>query len=319
MKPVLLRLARIKELPVALLLGALFLFFALRAPGFADATGLLDCIKQYSTYAVLAVGLTIVIASGGIDISVGSIVGLSAVVLGVTLARTDAAPVMACLLAILAGAAVGVFNGLAISRIRLQPVVVTLSTMAAARGIVYVLAGQGGGSINLPDRAAWLNDLTYNSPVPVLLALAVAVGGWLALNKMSFGRAVLAIGGAEKAARFSGIDVSAVKLWIYSICGALAGVAGVVTAGMMNTATTEAGMGYEFEAITAVLMGGTSILGGEASVVGSVLGVGTAAILNRGLGLLGVSDHWRMMCLGLILIASVLLDRLRRRVYNLSF
>lgn len=314
MKHILLRLAHIKELPVALLLGTLFVFFTLRAPGFADVTGLLDCIKQYSTYAVLAVGLTIVIASGGIDISVGSIVGLSAVVLGVTLARTAAAPLMACLLAVLAGAAVGVFNGLAIARVKLQPVVVTLSTMAAARGITYVVAGVGVSSINLPDRASWLASITYDSPLPVLLALAVAIGGWLALSKTSFGRALLAIGGAEKAARFSGIDVGAVKLWIYAVCGTLAGIAGVVTAGMMNTATTEAGMGYEFEAITAVLMGGTSILGGEASVVGSVLGVGTAAILNRGLGILGVSDHWRMMCLGLILIASVLLDRLRRRV-----
>ena len=224
----------------------------------------------------------------------------------------------ACVLAIMSGAAFGTLNGLAVARMRLQPVVVTVSTMAAARGLAYVVAGAGISSINLPARAGWLENAAYNSPAPVVLAAAVAVAGWLALSRTGFGRSVLAIGGNEKAARLSGIDVARVKIAVYLASGALAGLAGVMTAGMMYTATTDTGLGYEFEAITAVLMGGTSILGGEATVVGSVLGIATAATINRGFGLMGISDLWRMMCLGLILIASVLVDRLRKRV-TLSF
>ena len=314
MKRFLVRVASIKELPVAALFAILFLYFAMRAPGFAEGRGLVDCARQYSCYAMLAVGLTLVIASAGIDISVGSVVGFSAVVLGVTLSRTGFGLAAACLAAILAGAAFGTFNGLAVARMRLQPVVVTLSTMAAARGLAYVVAGAGISSINLPARAGWLENAAYNSPAPVVLAVLVAVAGWLALSRTGFGRSVLAIGGNEKAARLSGIDVARVKIAVYLVSGALAGLAGVMTAGMMSTATTDAGLGYEFEAITAVLMGGTSILGGEATVVGSVLGVATAATINRGFGLMGISDLWRMMCLGLILIASVLVDRARRRV-----
>ena len=313
-----LRVAGIKELPVAALFIVLFLYFTMRVPGFVEGRGLVDCARQYSCYAMLAVGLTLVIASAGIDISVGSVVGFSAVVLGVVLSRTGIALLPACVLAIMSGAAFGTLNGLAVARMRLQPVVVTVSTMAAARGLAYVVAGAGISSINLPARAGWLENAAYNSPAPVVLAAAVAVAGWLTLSRTGFGRSVLAIGGNEKAARLSGIDVARVKIAVYLASGALAGLAGVMTAGMMYTATTDTGLGYEFEAITAVLMGGTSILGGEATVVGSVLGIATAATINRGFGLMGISDLWRMMCLGLILIASVLVDRLRKRV-TLSF
>jgi len=165
-----------------------------------------------------------------------------------------------------------------------------------------------------------LVNLTYASPAPLVLALIVAVAGWLALTCSPFGRHILAVGSNEQAARLSGIDVARTKLAVYAIAGFLAGVAGVITAGMMNTAITDAGLGYEFEAITAVLIGGTSIAGGEATVLGSVLGVGAVALLSRGLGLLGINDLdlWRMLCLGVILIASVLLDQLRKRATQKS-
>ena len=305
---------RIKELPVLTLCAGLFVYFVLRAPNFVEPMGMLDDLRQYAAYAILAVGLTLIIGSGGIDISVGSVLGFSTVLLGVILSRTDTSLAVACLAAVAGGTAWGAFNGFAVARLRLQPVVVTLSTFAAARGIAYVMAGQGISSIKLPARAEWLANVSYASPAPVVLALVVAVAGWLALSCSPFGRRILAIGGNEEAARLSGIDVSRVKLLVYAITGFLAGVAGVITAGMMSTAQTDAGLGYEFEAITAVLIGGTSILGGEATVLGSVLGVVAAAILNRGFGLMGISDVWRMMFLGVMLIASVLLDRLRKHV-----
>ena len=314
------KLILIRELPVTVLCAGLFIYFALRVPNFTDGLGILDDIKQYASYAILAVGLTLIIGSGGIDISVGSVLGFSTVLLGVVLSRTGSSLAVACLLAIAAGTAWGAFNGLAVARLRLQPIVVTLSTWAAARGLAYVMAGQGISSIKLPDSAESLSNMTYGSPAPVVLALVVAVAGWLVLSRTPFGRHILAIGSNEEAARLSGIDVSRVKLSVYAITGFLAGLAGVITAGMMNTATTEAGLGYEFEAITAVLIGGTSISGGEATVLGSALGVIAVALLNRGLGLLGINDLdlWRMLCLGVILIASVMLDRLRKHAARKS-
>jgi len=305
---------RVKELPVLTLCVGLFIFFALRAPNFTDPFGILDDIRQYAAYAILAVGLTLIIGSGGIDISVGSVLGFSTILMGVILSKSAASLPLACLAAVAGGTAWGAFNGLAVARLRLQPVVVTLSTMAAARGIAYVMAGQGISSIKLPPRADWLAGVCYASPAPVVLAMLVAVAGWLALSSTPFGRRILAIGSNEEAARLSGIDVGRMKFLVYAITGVLAGVAGVMTAGMMSTAQTDAGLGYEFEAITAVLIGGTSIVGGEATVLGSVLGVLAAALLNRGFGLMGISDLWRMMFLGVTLIASVLLDRLRKYV-----
>ena len=314
------RLIQIRELPVIFLCAWLFIYFALRVPNFVDGMGILDDIKQYASYAILAVGLTLIIGSGGIDISVGSVLGFSTVLLGVVLSRTGSSLAIACLLAIAAGTAWGAFNGFAVARLKLQPIVVTLSTWAAARGLAYVIAGQGVSSIKLAASADSLVNLTYASPAPLVLALVVATAGWLALARMSFGRHILAIGSNEEASRLSGINVTRTKFAVYTITGFLAGVAGVITAGMMNTAVTDAGLGYEFEAITAVLIGGTSISGGEATVLGSVLGVTAVALLNRGLGLMGINDLdlWRMLCLGVILIASVLLDQLRKRAARTS-
>jgi len=312
------KLLRAKEAPVIALFVALFIFFALKSPTFMQVDGLLDCLRRYSCYAMLAVGLTLIIGNGGIDISVGSVLGLSSVVLGVLLSKSGASVGVACLVAIATGLGFGLLNGLAISYMRLQPVVVTLSTMAGARGLAYVIAGQGISSINLPPRADGLVDLAYVSPAPMLIALAVAIAGWFALSRCTYGRGLLAMGSSEKAAWLSGIDVNRVRLAAYAVTGALAGLAGVMTTGMMSTATTDAGWGYEFEAITAVLMGGTSILGGEATVAGSIFGVLTAATISHGFGQLGISDHWRMLCLGLILIVSVLLDRLRKYIARKS-
>lgn len=314
------KLAGIKELPVMLLFAGLFVYFCIRLPSFLELQGLLDYAKQYASVAILAVGLTLVIGSAGIDISVGSVLGFSSIVLGVVLSRTGTSLALACLLAVASGTAFGALNGFAVAKLKLQPVVVTLSTMAAARGLIYVLAGQSISSINLPNRALPLENAAYNSPAPVLIALSIAIIGSILLSRTSFGRSLLATGANEKAAYLSGINVDRIKIAAYTITGALSGIAGILTAGLMNTATTQAGTGSEFEAITAVLMGGTSIMGGEATVIGSVLGVLAVATLDRGFGLMGIqnSDLWRMMCLGLILIASILLDGLRRYIARKS-
>lgn len=316
----LLSLLHVRELPVVVLFVGALLFFNYKVPGFIEWQGLPDSFRAYTPHLIIAVGLTLIIGTAGIDISVGSVVGFSAVLLGVLLSRTEISLGLACAAAVGSGAVVGAFNGWAVSRMRLQPVVVTLSTMAAVRGLAYIVAGTGVSSIDLPERADWLGWVNYESPAPLVLAAVVAAAGYLALARTTFGRSVLAIGSNEEAARLSGIGVERVKFTVYAVTGALAGIAGVMTTGMMYTSTTEAGMGYEFEAITAVLMGGTSIMGGEATVIGSVFGILAVAVINRGFGMMAIEnqDQWRMMCLGLILISSVLLDGLRKYIARRS-
>ncbi len=312
-------LISVKELPVIVLCIGLFVCFAIWVPNFTDGPGILDDVKQYASYAILAVGLTLIIGSAGIDISVGSVLGFSTVLFGCVMSK-GMGLLPASIIALFAGGVWGIINGFFVARVKLQPIVVTLSSMAAARGLAYVVAGQGISSIPLPANAAPLVNLTYGSYAPLLVALGVAIGGWLILSKTPLGRYILAVGSNEEAAKFSGIDVANTKFVIYSVTGFLAGLAGILTAGMMNTAITDAGLGYEFEAITAVLIGGTSISGGEATVLGSILGVVAVSMLNRGLGLMGINDLelWRMLCLGVILIASVLLDQLRKRAMRKS-
>ncbi len=316
MRRMALRLLSIKELPVAILLCSVCLYFSIYAPKFADPSGLMDVARQYSCHALLAVCLTLVIASGGIDISVGSVVGLCAVVLASLLSKTKADMASACAISVGVGILCGAFNGAAISRLGLQPVVVTLSMMATARGLAYVVAGPGVSTISLPASAHRLVTLGYESNLPVVIVITCAAAAYAVLSRSSFGRYVIAIGGNEQAARLSGIDVGRVKLVLYAVAGAGAGLGGILTTAMMSTATTDTGLGYEFEVITAVLMGGTSILGGEATVLGSVLGIAMAAALNRGFGLMGINDLWRMMCLGLLLISAVAMEKVRRSVLS---
>lgn len=314
MKATIIRLAGAKELPILLIFVTVFIYFSSRLPDFAELDGLMDFARQYSCHALIAVGLTLVIATGGIDISVGSVVGLCAVVFASLLSRTPISITWACVLTVAVGCLCGFFNGFAVARLRLQPVAVTLSTMATARGLAYVIAGTGISTISLPPRAEKLVKLCYETEAPIILALIVAIIIWTLLSRTAFGRYVLAIGGNQQAAWLSGISTARVKIAVYVVSSVLASLGGIITASMMSTATTDAGLGYEFEAITAVLIGGTSIFGGEATVLGSIIGIATTAIINRGFGLMGISDLWRMMCLGVILILAVILDSIRKRI-----
>ncbi|MGQ9456201.1 MAG: ABC transporter permease [Armatimonadota bacterium] len=314
MKAKIIRLTRAKELPILLIFVTAFIYFSLRLPHFAELNGLLDFARQYSCQALIAVGLTLVIATGGIDISVGSVMGLCAVVFASLLSRTPTSITWTCILTMVVGCLCGLFNGFSVARLHLQPVAVTLSTMATARGLAYVIAGTGVSTISLPPRAEKLVTLCYETETPIILASVIFIIAWTLLSMTAFGRYVLAIGGNQQAAWLSGIGITRVKIAVYVASSMLASIGGIITASMMSTATTDAGLGYEFEAITAVLIGGTSIFGGEATVLGSIIGIATTAIINRGFGLMGISDLWRMMCLGVILILAVILDSTRKRI-----
>ena len=294
----------------ALFVG-LFAVFAANTPNFATAGNLFNVARQYSELAVVAVGLTMVIITGGIDISVGSIVGLSSVMLGIFALRFGINIWVSCILAMGVGLLCGMINGVVITKARIQPIVATLAMMSAARGLGLALT-KGYSRSGFPDTFVGLGQ-TAVGPVPftVPVALVIVIIGITVLRKTPLGRGIYAVGSSEETARLSGMDTFRLKMFAYGATGLLCGLAGVMMAARVASAVPDAGTGFEFEAITAVVLGGSSLRGGEGSILGTIIGVAVMGILRNGLNLLGVQDNWQMLFLGVALILSVLADNIR--------
>jgi ribose transport system permease protein len=255
-----------------------------------------------------------VILIGGIDLSVGSIAGLAGMAAGLLSLRSAAPLPVAMGGALLVGLAVGGLNGALVGGLRLSPVIVTLATWAGARSLAYVLT-HGDPVTGLPDGVRALSDTWIAGYVPLSAVVAggTALAASLVLRKSRYGRSLIAQGQNRKAALFSGIAVGRLGLSVYVMAGLLAGLAGLLTAARAETAVPDAGMGLEFEAITAVVLGGARIDGGYASVLGTVLGVATLGLLHNGCNLLGYDSTWQTLAVGFLLLAAVILDsRLRR-------
>ncbi len=317
MKELLQRLAEFRLGTYVIFLG-LTGYFAATQPGFLDSANLLSLARQYSELGIVAVGMTLVIATGGIDISVGGIVGLTAMlvgVLGVTLGWNiwAAAGVGLC-----AAAAVGAVNGFAIAYMGVQPVLVTLATMSLTRGIAYILTSGTSLSINQPGfQAIASSDIGAAGgalPTPSVIMALVFIAAAFVLRKTVHGRYLLALGQSEQAAALSGIRVRRVKFAAYFGLALLGGLAGVLLTSRLATAFPDAGRNYEFEAITAVVLGGTSLAGGEGSLLGTLFGVATMAVLRNGLSLGGQTDVVRTQMLAVALITAVVIDLWRKRM-----
>lgn len=306
-----------KESAVFLLFLATFAVFALQTDRFAVSDNLFNVARQYSELAIVAVGLTMVIITGGIDISVGSVVGLSSILVGVLAAGMGMNVWLACALAITAGLVCGLVNGLVVTKLKVQPIVATLAMMSAARGIAYVLSDARSIS-GFPDSFVDVGQ-TVIGPVPglgeiplsITIALALVVIGIVILRLTAFGRGIYAVGASEEAARLSGVNVFQVKVFVYAFTGLLCGLGGVIMASRLASSVPDAGMGFEFEAITAVVMGGSSLKGGEGDITGTIIGVAVMGILRNGLNLIGVPNIWQVLFLGVMLILAVLADNAR--------
>ncbi|MBE9180281.1 ribose ABC transporter permease [Oculatella sp. LEGE 06141] len=296
-------------LPILLIICILF---AVLTPNFLTAGNLINVVRQASINIVLAAGMTFVILTGGIDLSVGSILGVSAVVaLLVSLAPGLGA--FAVPAALLAGLGLGLVNGALIAYLDLPPFIVTLGSYTGLRGIAYLLAG-GTTLINPDINFAWVGNARIG-PVPwlVIIALAIIVAGWFILRRTVLGTHIYAVGGNLRAARLTGIKVSFVLLFVYGISGLLSGLAGIMSASRLYSATGMLGQGYELDAIAAVILGGTSFSGGIGTIWGTLLGALIIALLNNGLTLLNVSFFWQLVVKGLVIIVAVTIDRLRTR------
>lgn len=287
---------------------------ALVRPNFLTLANLVNLIRQISINGILAVGVTYVLLTGGVDLSLGSLVALTGVVAAHFAHPGQASVVAPVLVGVALGAACGAASGAVVTRGRVAPFVVTLGMMTVARGLALVLSG-GRPVSNLSREFTRMGSGDIAGlPFPALILAVVAAGSHLVLQKMRLGRYIYAVGGNEHAARASGIDASAIKLFAYTVCGALAGLAGVVLASRITTGQPNAGIGYELDAIAAAVIGGTSLAGGVGGVGGAILGALLMGLINNGLDLLNVSSYYQQILKGMMIVGAVLLDRRQREV-----
>jgi len=289
------------------LLG-LGVILSLLQPQFLTVGNLINVVRQISLNGILAVGVTYVLITGGVDLSLGSVVALAGVV-AATFAHPGDWPVLVPVaLGVMAGATCGAANGLMITRGRIAPFIVTLGMMTVARGLALVVS-RGRPVSNLSPSFLTLGGDVLGFPLPILLLGAVAGISWVLLAKMRLGRYIYAVGGNELAAYAAGLNVQLVKIFAYTVCGGLAGLAGVVLASRITTGQPNAGVAYELVAMAAAVMGGTSLSGGVGGVGGTLLGALLMGVINNGLDLLNVSSYYQQIVKGVIIIGAVWLDK----------
>lgn len=294
------------------ILVAICILFALLSPNFLSAGNAVNILRQASINIVLATGMTFVILTGGIDLSVGSILAVSAVV-AVLVSLLPAIGWLAVPAALLTGLLLGLVNGALITFLNVPPFIVTLGTLTALRGAAYLVAN-GTTVINRDINFAWIGN-SYIGPLPwlVIIALLTVAVSWFVLRQTVLGVQIYAVGGNERAARLTGIRVSRVLLFVYGVSGLLSGLAGIMSSSRLYSATGLLGQGYELDAIAAVILGGTSFTGGIGTIVGTLFGALIIAVLNNGLTLLNMSYFWQLVVKGLVIIVAVIIDRLRKR------
>jgi ribose transport system permease protein len=295
---------------IALLL--LVILMALIAPNFFSIKNGLNIAQAVSINAVVASGMTVVILTAGIDLSVGSIVAASGVAT-VLLLNGGVPTVIAALVAILVGALIGLINGAIIAYLALPAFIVTLGALTYTRGIAYSMHG---GPVQIAGESG-IESIGNGSiggiPMPVFIMIFVYWFFWFLLERTKFGRHVYAVGGNPQAARLSGIDVKKVLMSVYVISGVTAGLAGLMFASRVRSGQVTAGVGYELDAITAVILGGTSLFGGRGRIFGTLIGALLIGVLSNGLVLLGVPIYTQLMIKGGVIILAVAIDTLRSK------
>jgi ribose transport system permease protein len=296
-----------------LILIGLWIILSFLSPHFRTVSNLLEITLQAAVIAIIAAGSTLVIISGGIDLSVGSVFACAGVVGG--LVYTGTGNFWLAILATLAsGSALGLTNGLMITRIGVPPFIATLGMMGIARGFALILSG-GIPIYNLDDRFKWIGqgEVFGIVPVPTVAVIIVYAVFYVVMNYTRFGRFVYSIGSNGEAARLSGINVALVIMGIYTIAGLMSAIASLVEAGRLATIQPAGGNGYELLAIGAVLIGGASTFGGEGSILATLVGALLVTTIRNGLNILGVNAFWQYVVNGVVIIAAVAVDQYRRR------
>jgi len=287
------------------------------------STNLWNVLRQISVNVCISVGMTLVVLMAGIDLSVGSILGLTAAICagllknGLIFESLDLfvgfTVLGAILAAMLMGMALGLFNGWVITKFAIPPFVATLAMLTIARGLT-MLYTEGIPISNLGPKFEFIGSgWILGIPVPVWISLIMVLIVVFLTNKTTFGRYIYAIGGNEKAAFLSGININKIKLAVYGIAGMMAAVGGILVTSRLNSAQPNAGMSYELDSIAAVVIGGTSLSGGVGTVTGTVIGAIIIGVLNNGLVLLDVSPFWQQVVKGIVILLAVIIDKMNQK------
>ena len=300
-----------REASVALMILALVVFLGFANEFFLTPRNLLNVGRQASVVAIVALGQALVIIARGLDLSVGSVLGLSAVV-SAYVAQATGDQSLALLAGLGTGALVGFVNGGLFTRLNINPFIATLGTLSIARGLALLITG----GIPIPLNADFANFLgagrIYTVPVSLILMLLLAVAFHVFASRTRIGRNIYAIGDSPTAARLAGINVEGTRLLVFILCGMLAGLGGIILGGNLASANPDLGRGYELDVIAAVILGGTALSGGRGSILGVVLGALLMALLSNAFVLLGMSAHWQVVSKGLVIIFAVGIDGIRR-------
>ncbi len=305
----------LREAGIGVALVLICIIFAATAPRFASYANLTNIFTQISINTVISVGMTFVILLGGIDLSVGSVLALCTIVAGLTMTH-EALPVWAAIFlavwaSIIVGALCGLFNGFVSTKWKIHSFIVTLGMLNIARGAALQIS-DSRTIFMFPDVFNKVGMFTFMGiPFIFIIALTLVILGSFVLNRSVFGRMIYAIGNNEEAVRLSGHNTGIYKVVAFTICGAAVGVAAIMYMLRLNIASPILGVGFELNAIAAVVIGGTSMYGGKGSLVGTFLGASIIGVLNNGLLLLGMGDFARQMVTGLIIVAAVVIDTYR--------
>ena len=289
------------------------IFFAVYAPQFLSLPNILNIALSIAITGILAVGMTAVILTGGIDLSVGSVAALAGIVAAMVAASgAPGAVALGAAAAVGVGLAVGVFNGLMVARFRVPPFVVTLAMLTICRGLAFVITDGRSVSDLPPGFGFFGQSRLLGVPVPVWLMLFVFAAGWFVLKRMTFGRYVYAVGGNREAAFLAGVNIKGVTLLVYVLNGLLVGLAGLVLASRLGAGVPNAGNQYELDVIAAVVVGGTSLNGGRGSVIATLWGAVFIGVLNNGLNLANIDPYTQRIALGVVILLAVLADQLNK-------
>ncbi|MFA5816396.1 MAG: ribose ABC transporter permease [Bacteroidales bacterium] len=287
----------------------LIVLMSLLSPAFLKTTNIMNILRQTSINGIVAVGMTFVIILAGIDLSVGSVIALAAVIAASFAHAGDYPLIVPVFAGLITGALCGFINGFIIAKRKIAPFIMTLAMMTIARGAALVYTN-GRPVIELSDAYNKIGGGYFlGIPLPVIIFIIIIFLGWFLLSKTVFGRHVYATGGNKTAAELSGIITGKIIIWVYTIAGILSGLAGIVLSSRVMSGSPATGQGYELDAIAAVVIGGTKLTGGVGSVFGTIVGVLIIGVMNNGLDLLNVSSYWQLVVKGIIILLAVVLEK----------
>lgn len=298
----------IRQYAILLVLVALVALFTAINSQFIKIENILQIIRNISIYGIIAVGMTFCLISGGLDLSVGTITGFAVVIMAIFIINLGLPVYVAVIAALISGTVIGIVNAIVIIEFNVPPFIATLATMEAFRGVIYVLTGAKPIFGYDPSFTTMGQGSFLGVPIPIFIFLLVFIIGWFVLTKTTYGRYVYGVGSGEEVCRLSGINVKKIKYFVYIINGILSAFAGIILASRLNSGQPRAGDGYEFGVITACVLGGVSIAGGEGKLGGVLVGLLITGVLNNGLIMAGVTEYYQMIITGAVLIIAVGFD-----------